>query len=116
MSIPECLEAPLDAGITSACLIRMGYEEGDAVALTPTIYRLMELAYIAQEQLYIWADPRDDDPLSAAMQKDLASKKDPSAAGKHLGEPRLERVPLFRTVFQSSISDGPCGFMIMLPR
>ena len=30
-------------------------------------------------------------------------------------ELKEERAPLFRTVFQSSISDGPCGFMIMLP-
>ncbi len=37
---------------------------------------------------------------------------------KHMNknpEPSRERVPLFRTVFQSSIGDGPCGFMIMLP-
>ena len=86
MSIPECLEAPLDAGITT-CLIRMGYEEGDAVALTPTIYRLMELAYIAQEQLYTWADPRDDDPLSAAMQKDLCPKRTRALLGSILASP-----------------------------
>ena len=33
------------------------------------------------------------------------------SAVDHFGE----RVPLFQTVFQSSIGDGPCGFMIMLP-